>query len=341
MPYLLSLLLLLCLPAQAADVSLRVMGSWDMLSQYQEYEAPFWQQELPRLSDGRMQAEVQAFNKAGLKGSEVVRLMKLGMVDVGTAVLSYISADDPVVEGADLAGMADSLPLAHRIADAYLPELDQYYRERHGIHVLALWPYSAQMLMCRKPLAGIQDLKGRRVRVSLRTSSDLIERFGALTLNIPFDETYQRLQRGEADCLITGTYSAYTAGFHKVVHHLYDFSLGWSVMMLGINENVWQSLTPQDQQVLQQGTAGLSERLWQAADSQTRTGIQCMSGQSACPAPPDAPRGQMVVHALSAADRARIARALQESVLPRWAERCGKRCVDNWQRSAGRVLNPP
>lgn len=345
LPILMTLLLTAMLgqPVHAAEdappapvVRLKVMGTWDILRQYQAFELPFWTETLPKLSGNRIQADLTPFNKAGLKGSELVRLMKFGTIDVGATVLSYISNDDPIVEGVDLAGFATDVATARRVADAFLPALNAHMESKHGVKVLAIWPYPAQVLLCNGPISGLDWLRGKRVRVSLRTTSDLIEAFGAVTMNIPFDETYAKIKEGSVDCLVTGTLSANSAKFYEVTTHLYYLPLGWSVVMMAASKATLDRMEARDRKVLEDGVHKLSDALWQEADLQTTQGVLCNTGQPTCSM---GQKGAMTLVPVSDADRARLKRALQQVVVKRWAERCGTECAQKWSNSVGKIVN--
>ncbi|KAF0811969.1 Solute-binding protein [Andreprevotia sp. IGB-42] len=312
--------------------TLKVIGSWSMLSQYQDYEMPFWSKTVPEMSGGRITTEVNAFNEMGLNGGEVLRLMKLGLTDFGTTILSYVSEQDPRAEAVDLAGLTTDLAASRNVAHAYMPVLDKYFKARHGVHVLALWPYSAQELFCSGPIKNLSELKGKKVRVSLRTTSDLIEAFGATTVNIPFDLTYAKVKSGEVDCLVTGTLSAHSAKMYEVTDHLYNLPLGWSVLMLAVNSSSWEQIAPQDKATLEKGIAQLSDQLWQAANAQTELGIACNSGAASCTLPN---RGKMTVVTPSAADKAKLKQVVKQVVVKRWLDRCGPDCREEWNKTAG------
>ena len=84
---------------------LKVVGAWGNLTQYKEYEQPFWTKEISEKSKGAITAEITPFNEMGLKGAEIFRLMRLGVIDFGSTVLGYVAADDARNEAVDLAGL--------------------------------------------------------------------------------------------------------------------------------------------------------------------------------------------------------------------------------------------
>lgn len=318
-----------------APEPLKAIGSWSMLSQFKDYEKPFWTEQLPKLSEGRIKVRLNAFNEVGLKGSEVLRLMKLGMTDFGTTILSYISEQDPRAEAVDLAGLTTSAEMEHRVVNSYSPVLKQYFEQKHGIKMLAMWPYSAQLLMCNEPIKNLEGLKGKKVRVSMRTTSDLIEAYGAVTLSVPFDQVYQKMKDKQLDCLITSALAAHTARFYQVATHIYNLPLGWSVVMLGVNQASWAQIDIQDQKIIEAGINRLAEDLWQVADKQTALGLACNTGKTCSLAE----QGSMTLINPTSGDEARLAKTVRQVVLRRWAERCGKDCVAEWNNSIGKILN--
>jgi TRAP-type C4-dicarboxylate transport system substrate-binding protein len=263
-----------------------------------------------------------------------VRLMKLGALDLGTTVLSYISAEDPITEGVDLAGALVDAASARKAAQAYIPILSEHFNKKYDIKVLGLWPYPAQMLFCKSPVTNLDSLKGKKVRVSLRTTSDLIEAYGAITMTIPFDEVYKKLKDGSVDCLVTGTLPAHTAKFYEVTSHMYALPLGWSMMMAGVSQASWEKISPADQQTILAGAEKLSNDLWTASEKQTDLGIACNAGTTACSLEN---KGAIKVVAATDADKAKLREVVSKVVVKRWAERCGAACESQWYSTIGKI----
>src|SRR5574343_266800 len=185
---------------EPAPLSLRVVGGLAGLNQYTRHEEPFWARELPRLSGGRLRAEVVPFDRAGIRGQDMLRLMQLGVVPFGTALLSLSTAQDPLLGAPDLAGLSPDLPSLRRHLTAFRPVLERTLRERHGIELLAVYIYPAQMTFCNRPLASLSDLAGRKVRISSPTQADWVEANSAAWQALPApwkDLLRQQLPRRE------------------------------------------------------------------------------------------------------------------------------------------------
>ena len=118
-------LLLSALAARAADQApaqrLRIVGGLAGVSQYTRQEEPFWTRELPRLTNGRVSAEIVPFDRAGIRGQEMLRLMQLGVVPYGTALLSLSATQDPVFGAPDLAGLNPDMASTRKTVAAFRP----------------------------------------------------------------------------------------------------------------------------------------------------------------------------------------------------------------------------
>ena len=271
----------------------------------------------------------------GLKGTEIVRLMKLGMIDFGTSVLAYGAEADVEAEGPDLAGLSDTLVKARAVAAAYLPVLDEFFQQKHGIKILAIWPYPAQIIYCKSPIKSLADLKGRRIRVGTRAIAEFVEAVGGVALNVPFGDAYAKLKDGAADCGVTGALPGNAAKWYEVTQYLYALPLGWSLSMQAVTLSVWNGLDAGLRGTLSSGLAQLSQSIWERADFETSQGINCNTGQGPCSLGTPA---KMTLARITASDRVLLDRTLRQVVIKRWAQRCSVECVAKWNDSVGKVV---
>jgi hypothetical protein len=108
--------------AQAdAPQHLRIVGGLAGVNQYTRHEEPFWTTELPRLARGKLSAEIVPFDRAGIRGQEMLRLIQLGVVPFGTALLSVSSAQEPELSAPDLAGLNPDIATLRRVTTAFRP----------------------------------------------------------------------------------------------------------------------------------------------------------------------------------------------------------------------------
>ncbi len=315
--------------------ALKVVGAWGNLTQYKSFEQPFWTKEINEKSKGAITAEITPFNEMGLKGAEIFRLMRLGVIDFGSTVLGYVAADDARNEAVDLAGLSPDIATARKVSDAYKPVYDKFYRERFGVQVLGIWPYSAQVLFCNGEIKGLADLKGKKVRTGNRTLAEFVEAFGGTGVTLAFNEVVPALQNKVVDCAITGTLSGNSAKWYEVATHIYALPLGWSHVMHAVNVKTWDKLPAPVKSFLQAEIASLEDRIWKAAAEETDQGYDCNAGKDNCTM---GTKAKMTVVPVSDADKALLKKVMAETVVPKWAARCAGDCVPAWNDSIGKIV---
>lgn len=315
---------------------LKVIGLQSHLNSFKTGEKPFWEERIPKASNGQVTAQLTAQDVHGLKGTEILRLMKLGVIDFSSGVITYMSGDSPMFEGFDLAGLSPDMATTRKISDAYRPVLAQVMEKDYGAKLLMLFPSPPQVFWCRMPIKGADDLKGRKVRVFNKSMADLVTGLGATSVTMPFGEVTPALERGVIDCAITGTLSGNTAKLYEVTKFLYPLYSGFAMHFHAASLASWNKLSPPVQQFLIKEFDAFNERLWQTVGEEEHDGINCSIGQGECKY---GYKGNMTLVNVSAADHARAKKIVSDVILPDWAKRCGRDCVRSWNDTVGKVLN--
>lgn len=315
--------------AAAADgpIRLQIVGGLAGVTQFTKLEKPFWEKEIAERSGGRITATIKSFDAGGLRGQEMLQLMRLGVVPFGTVLLSIASGDDPELNAVDLPVLNPDMKTLRRTLGLFREHLGMVLRTRYGIELLAVYAYPAQVLYCDKPFASLDDLAGRKVRTSSVAQFELMTALDAVPVVVPFAEMTNALRDGVVDCAITGTLSGYEIGLSNVTTHVHAMAISWGLSFFGANLVAWKAMPPDVQQIIHAGVADLEHRIWQQAEADTERGLACNTGKIVCAEPLERP---MTLVPTSGGDEARRNHLLREVVLPRWIERCGEGCVKAW-----------
>jgi len=310
------------------------VGTFSSLSLYERFEGPFWKKHIPEESKGKITTKVTTFPQMGLGGSEVFKLLKLGVFDIGSTVAGYTVQDAPELEGLDMPMMAPSLADARRISDAYRSVMSDTMAKRYGgAKLLSIVPYGPQMVFCNTPISGLNDLKSKKIRASGRTTGEFLKAIGAQPIILDFGEVPGGLQRGVIDCAVTAPLPAYDAGWYEVTTHLYPLAVGgWDHVVTAMNGDKWKSLSPEEQSWLESKTLDYEGLVWDSAAGEFQEGIDCLSGSGDCSRGPAA---KMVLVNIAESDHDFAEVMLQDVVIPKWANRVDKESRDRWNTTIG------
>ncbi len=327
--------LALSAPAAADQpVSIKGVGTWGSLTNYQRHEGPFWNEHIAQASGGQIIGDIKPQTELGLKGFEIMRLVKLGVFDYAYGLPGYVAAENAIFEGGDLSSVTQDIETQRRVAEAYFPILEKSFAEIYNAKLLQLYPFPSQTLWCKDEITGIGDLSGKKIRVYSTTLGDFVEGVGGTSVTVPFAEVIPALEKGVVDCGITGTMSAYKASWHQVATHAYTLRVGWGLAFGAMNLDKWNSLSPEQQALLQAELDALTDAMWAETATEDAVAISCITGGDCA----IGDKGQMVLVEPSEADLKARDEIATEVVLARWADRCGEECAAKWNETVGAVL---
>ncbi len=326
----------------SADVDTRefkVVGTWGNLQLWKEHESRYWNDVLPKASGGKLTANAKPYTELGLSGFEVMRLLKIGAYDAVHAVSTYVAQDSPALEGMDLAGVVQDFDTYRKAMDAYKTVVARELADKYNAKLLILYSFPSQQLWCNlgeksNKNVHLGDLKGKKIRTYSTTLGDFIEGLDASAVTIAFAEVVPALQKGVADCGITGTGPAYRAKWWQVVTHNVRVRLGYAATFLAMNMDTWNSLSPETQKLMTDSLAKLEDDMWVSTKAADQIGMDC---NASGPCPLGEPGGMVPVEA-SAEDQAKLRDIVENYVLKRWSKRCGKACAQEWNDSVGKVV---
>jgi TRAP-type C4-dicarboxylate transport system substrate-binding protein len=327
-------MLSLLLPAAGAfgqePIRIQVVGGLASLTQFERLEGPFWREEVERLTSGRVVGSIRPFDRSGLRGQDMLRLVSLGVVPFGTALVSNAQDEEPILGAIDLPGLSPDLTSLRRTVEAYRPRLAGVLRQRYGVELLAVYSYPAQVIFCTQAFAGLDDLRGRRVRVSSVSQAGMLRALGAAPVVIPFNQVVPAVTNRVVDCAVTGTLSGNEIGLSRLTTHVHAMAVNWGLSLFLANGAAWDALPEDVRAALRSGLGGLEDRIWAMADRETVRGLACNIGAESCG---DGRRDRMTLVPLTPEDDARRRRLLVERVIPEWVERCGPDCAAVWNET--------
>lgn len=321
--------------AELDKLNLKVVGTWGNLSNWKVNEGPFWQDTMPGASGGKITADAVPQTEVGIKGFEVMRMLKIGVFDVAHGVVGYIAGEDPIAEGIDLAGVIQNWDDARASMNAYRPIIAAQFEKTYGSKLLALYPFPSQLFWCKPEVASVKDLEGKKVRVYAASMGDLVEGLGGVSVTIAFAEVLPALEKGVADCGITGTMPAYQAKWWQVATHAYALKVGYTATFAAMNLKTWNRLSDETKAFVEKQMQAFEDNSWKNTMAEDAMGITCNTGQGG-ECSEGKPGGMKLVEP-SAADDAVRKKVLEEVVLKRWAARCGAECVKQWNETIGKI----
>lgn len=324
-------------PVQAAEVQthhFKGIASFSSSPVYKTRAKPYWEA-LQKETQGKISADLLTIDQLGFKGDEVFRMLKMGLFDFVTNVMSFAAGDDARNESLDIAGIAQDIPELHKMADAYRPILSDLYQKKYNLKLMGIWPIGPVVVWCNKPVSSLADFHGLKIRGFNKTMSDFLKSAGAVPVAMSFGDVVTALSRGTIDCAITSPRSGLKAGFAEVTTNIVPITLGWAAVIEAFNTNTWARLDKATQDYLAAKYAAQEKHVYGIVEEETADAYRCITGKKPCN-DPGAMKNPLTVATVSDADKKKIREIVKNAVLPDWAKRCGADCVAQWNETVGK-----
>lgn len=216
-----------------------------------------------QLSGGRL--DIQVFAAGSLmKSNEVPEAVSKGTIDMAHTFLVYMSGKEPALKAVnEWPAMVEPLQgvswTYHGGGLAIMREIN----EKHGMHFLGVTPLAGEHIWSKKPLKGVADLKGLKMRAAA-VAADSFKQLGAAVVSMPGEELYSSLQRGVIDALEFTTLSVnYGMGLHEVAKYVIQptYSGGGTYDWV-VNKAKWDALPADLKAIVETALNDVSYQYW-------------------------------------------------------------------------------
>lgn len=217
------------------------------------------------LSGGTMEIEIVGNRQLGGE-RDLVEGMQLGTIEMASTANMVLSNFDPRFAVLDLPYLITDYETAYRVLDSdVIQDLQDSFAEQSGVRVLAYGQGGFRQVIGNVAVNSLADMHGMKVRVP---ESDIyIDTFSALGANptpLAYSETFTALQQGTVDAFEITPAVVLSAGFWEVCSDMNMTNHLFSPNPLMISENLFQSLTEEQQDILTEAAAkaAADQRQW-------------------------------------------------------------------------------
>jgi TRAP-type C4-dicarboxylate transport system substrate-binding protein len=146
------------------------------------------------------------------------------------------------------------------------------YGEYNGVKLLAVWTHGPGQMFTKKPVKGIGDIQGLKIRTGGGIAEAVAKALGASAFVKPAPESYELLKSGVADGVFFPMESIISFKLDTVLEQATLFPGGMYSSAFGffMNQDKWDKLSKQDQAIVEKHAfeyaARSNGKSWDAAD---------------------------------------------------------------------------
>jgi TRAP-type C4-dicarboxylate transport system substrate-binding protein len=175
----------------------------------------------------------------------------------------------PLTELIQLPYTAGSAEIGTKVLNAADLRSKYLDAEHRGVKVLLLLTHQpGNVHTTKKPIRGVDDMKGLRIRFASPTIRDFIAALGGTPVGVLPTEQVEQLQKGTIDGVFIDYGGAGIAfkmgGVLKYSTEMYSYVSSFGVVM---NEDTWKKLPPDLQKLVIQSVTGVEKEVGEAWDA--------------------------------------------------------------------------
>ena len=246
-----ALLVLGCSSVAFADQVFTVHHIGSMQHPYQK-GAEYFQQLLEEYSNGEMSLDIFGANQLAA-GAKAVEGVQLGTIDIFIENPMSISNVVPSFDALNLPYLFDSAEQAFAMMDSEYCKVFAEDCEAHGIKLLGYW-YNGwrNVSNSKRPIEKVEDLEGLTIRIAeSQVFADMMAALGMNPVPLANSEVFTALQMGTVDAQENPQNNYINNKYYEVNRYFSMTRHVFSVEPVGMNLELWNSLTPEEQETLQ------------------------------------------------------------------------------------------
>src|SRR5512147_2764685 len=230
-----------------------------------------WAATVEKATGGRV--KFQSLPKAPAAPPGTFDAVRDGLMDLSYVTASYTPARHVLPLMAELPGAGNTAEVNSvaysRIHWKYFQKVGEY----KGVKLLAVWTHGPGQMFTKKPVKGIQDIQGLKIRTGGGIAEAVAKALGASAFVKPAPESYELLNSGVADGVFFPLESIISFKLDSVIAQATMFPGGMYSSAFGffMNQDKWAKLAKADQEAIEKVSgehlARLAGRSWDEADA--------------------------------------------------------------------------
>ncbi|WP_419897801.1 TRAP transporter substrate-binding protein [Roseomonas sp. USHLN139] len=226
--------------------------------------------EVAKATEGAVTINVQAGGALGFKGPELLRSVRDGLVPMADVLNNQQIGDAPTmgIEGISfLVGSFDELKVLHK---HLMPEYERVARANNQ-KFLYIVPWPTQYLHIKAPIAGIEGLRGQRIRSSDKATADMCNMLGASGTMMPWGEVVPALASGRIEGVCTSATSGVDGRFWEFLKVAYRTNHTFSSQLVSINLDTWGGISAANRAKIEAVAKAMQPQFWDVAANDDTT----------------------------------------------------------------------
>lgn len=234
------------------------------LTEFHTVNAQRFAEHVRAATEDRVKIMIHAGASLGIKGPDGLRAVSDGVVPMAEMAGFMQVGDEPILGLEALPFLVDDFGELKILYEIIRPSVEAAFARR-GVKVLYIVPWPNQNIFLRRFEGNLSDLAGLKVRTMDAKTSRLMDEVGLVPVQMPSPDVVPALASGAIDATLTSTTTAVAQKYWDFLSYTVRSNHLWACNMMVINQSVWETLSPEDQQAIETLAKILEPEFWGVA----------------------------------------------------------------------------
>lgn len=223
-----------------------------------------WVDKLKKDSGGRLEIDLLPVGSI-VKHTETLDAMRQGILDGHVTATGYFSGKDPAfgLIGNMVGAWSDASELLGYMNEGGGNELLRELYKPYGVRFVGASTTGLEAFVSKKPLDGVEDLKGLKLRAPEGLVQQVFAAAGAAPVNLPGSEVFTGLSKGVIDAADYTVFSTnHKNGLNDIAPHpVYPGFHSLPLIEVSISQKKWDALPEDLQKLLTESVKGFATNI--------------------------------------------------------------------------------
>lgn len=229
-----------------------------------------WAEELEKRTDGKV--KVNTFPGGSLLTADnMYEGVANGLADIGLSSTTYEPGRFPLLAISDMPSGYPNAQVASKVVADLVKEFPpEAFKDYKIITTFATEPAYIQS---QKPIASLEDLKGKQLRISGATAK-IFEKLGAAPVGMSQGEVAEALQTGIVNGYVSSREVLQDMKYAEMVKYVTDYPLTLNTFVAVMNKSKWDSLPEDVKKVIDELNAEMTEFTGDYLDNHVKDAVK-------------------------------------------------------------------
>ena len=233
--------------------------------------------EVNAVTGGEVTINIHPGGSLGFKGPEMLTSVRDGLIPIGDVLLNQQVGEAPLLGLEATPYLSNGYEDLKKLHEHWRPHVEDLVSSKFNQKVLYMVPWPRQYVYTKSKIASLDDLKGIKIRTYNKTTTEMFNRIGMTSVQLPWGEVVPSLAAGTIDAVTTSASSGVDGKFWEFLKFTYPTNHVWSSNMVSVNLDAWNGLAAKHRDAIEGLAKKLEPEFWEVSKQEDAAKLKILN----------------------------------------------------------------